>query len=151
MKYLIPILLLAACSYEHEHPLTDHDHRHTHEFVKNEPAGITWMEPQLIASPENRFFHSEIKPGLGKGPISLSVWFTEPPRNITVTNIPDRLGLPTVPIERWHMGEKRLQMWTQCTQEQAKAGGYNLAVQVTWHSGGALLRYADPIEWHLLY
>ena len=55
MKYLIPILLLAACSYEHGHPLTDHDHRHTHEFVKNEPAGITWMEPQLIASPENRF------------------------------------------------------------------------------------------------
>ena len=154
MKRLIILLLLLpllACS--HEHPLTDHQHDHEHTLIAHEhgladhthdpvdyaTAKLIWDDPGISVSDRQPI-------GIGTltydGPQWILVVFSQPPIGLTVTDVPDPDGRPTIPISRWYLEKRSLKILTYCTEETAQAGFAGIAVQLNWHSGGALLRYA---------
>ncbi len=158
MKRLILLLLLAACS--HEHPLTDHQHEHTHEHTliahdhnladhDHDPIAppevhIIWEDPAQVSSDIEPFGIGELEPFGGTH--VAQVWFSQHPIGLTVKNVPDPYDRPTIPINGWFLGNRRLKIFTHCSQDTARAGGHNIAVQLNWHNGGVLLRYACP-DW----
>ena len=164
MKRLILLLLLPLLACSHEHPLTDHqhDHEHTHEhtLIAHE-HNLTDHEHDLAEHTHDPVEYPTAKlifddPGIGvtdKQPIGIGkltydgqqwilVVFSQPPIGLTITDVPDPDGRPTIPISRWYVEKRSLKILTYCTEETAQAGIGGIAVQLKWHSGGALLRYA---------
>lgn len=153
MKCLILLLLLPLFACSHEHPLTDHQHDHEHTLIPHEHsladhthdpveypnAQLIWEDPWIGVTDRQPI-------GIGKLTYDGSQWilvlFSEPPIGLTVTDVPDPDGRPTIPILRWYVEKRSLKILTYCTEETAQAGIGGIAVQLKWHSGGALLRYA---------
>ena len=156
------LLALVACS--HEHPLTDHQHEHdhshehtliahehnltdhehdltdyTHDLVAYPAAQLIWDDPGVVVSDRQPI-------AIGRLTYEGSQWilvvFSQPPIGLTVTDVPDPDGRPTIPISRWHVEKRSLKILAYCTNETANAGVGGIAVRLQWHSGGALLRYA---------
>ena len=165
MKRLILLLLIPLFACSHEHPLTDHQHDHEHTLIAHEhnltdhehdlaehthdPAAypgayIVWEDTELVYTDKDDFGIGELDPFGGR--YAINFIFSKPPIGLTVTNVPDPYGLPTIPINGWALVDRSLAILTRCSQDMARAGGHNLAVQLDWHSGGKLVRYACP-DW----
>ena len=164
MKRLILLLLLPLLACSHEHPLTDHqhEHEHTHEHTliahernltdhEHDLAEHTHDPPayptaKLIFDDPGVAVTDRQPIGIGKltydGQQWILVVFSQPPIGLTITDVPDPDGRPTIPISRWYVEKRSLKILTYCTEETAQAGIGGIAVQLKWHSGGALLRYA---------
>ena len=157
MKHLILILSIPLFACSHEHPLTDHQHEHdhthehpliahehslinhTHDPVEYPSAHIIWDDPGIAVSDRQPI-------GIGnltyEGGQWILVVFSQPPIGLSVTDVPDPDGRPTIPVSRWHVEKRSLKILAYCTNETANAGVGGIAVRLQWHSGGALLRYA---------
>ena len=153
MKRLLLLLILPILACSHEHPLTDHQHDHEHTLITHEHS-LADHTHDPVAYPAAKLIFDD--PGIGvtdRQPIGIGrltydgqqwilVVFSQPPIGLTVTDVPDPDGRPTIPISRWHVEKRSLKILTYCTDAAAKAGVGGIAVQLKWHSGGALLRYA---------
>ena len=153
MKRLILLLLIPLFACSHERPLTDHQHDHehtliphehsladhTHDSVEYPAANLIWDAPGVVVSDRQPI-------GIGRltydGAQQVWVVFSEPPIDLTVTDVPDPDNRPTIPILKWYLERRTLKIWTYCTNKTANAGFGGIAVRLQWHSGGALLRYA---------
>ena len=153
MKPFFIFLLLPLLACSHEHPLTDHQHDHEHTLIAHEhgladhthapveypAAHIILTEPWTAATDKQPI-------GIGnltyEGGQWILVVFSQPPIGLTVTDVPDPDGRPTIPISEWRVEKRSLKILTYCTEETAQAGIGGIAVKLKWHSGGALLRYA---------
>ena len=152
MKRLILLLLtsLFACSHErpltdhqhdhehtliaHEHNLTDHEHEladHTHEPVEYPTATLILEEPGIRVSERQPI-------GIGKlsydGQQWILVVFSQPPIGLTVTDVPDPDGRPTIPISSV-CGKAVTEDIDVLYRGNGASRIGGIAVKLKWHSG----------------
>ena len=152
MKYLIPLLLLAACSYEHDHPVGDHTHDHDHAghqhfglfslglpyayIMHVDPPPIFWGIPP-IGVLTKRTGEGEYQ----REPIIFQ--FSRRPENFRVEDL-DLPWLNITPIGGAGLEENRIiraSVYTDC--QDPDHTGY-IAFRLSWDTGSADFVYKCP-------
>ena len=160
MKHLILLLLIPLFACSHEHPLTDHQHEHILIEHDHDPqfkypetldfAYIVGIDPPMTGEgiwKSGRLVNSTVFGGDVVQVVTIS--FSKPPQNLTITDVPDPVGLPVTPLRgsgrTTHRDAatniNRVSLYAECSDPE-HAGG--IAVQLDWDTGSALLRYRCP-------